>query len=66
MLLDTAGWTSLLLFSWLSPLFKTGAARQLRSDDLPGLARKDRTAVWGDRSVRAVCDRPVGSNGLCR
>ncbi|CAM9097657.1 unnamed protein product, partial [Laminaria digitata] len=53
-LLDTAGWTSLLLFSWLNPLFKTGAARQLRSDDLPGLARKDRTAVWADRFDTAI------------
>ncbi|CAN0456805.1 unnamed protein product, partial [Scytosiphon promiscuus] len=50
-LLDAAGWTSLLLFSWLNPLFKTGAARQLRSDDLAGLARKDRTVGWADRLV---------------
>lgn len=54
-LLDAASWTSLLLFSWLNPLFKTGAVRQLRSDDLPDLARKDRTVVWADRWVGAHC-----------
>lgn len=47
--LDSAGWVSLLSFSWLNPLFKTGAARQLRSEDLPGLAREDQTASWADR-----------------
>ena len=47
--LDSAGWVSLLSFSWLNPLFKTGAARQLCAEDLPGLAREDRTAAWADR-----------------
>lgn len=47
--LDSAGWSSVLSFSWLNPLFKTGAARQLRSEDLPGLAREDRTAAWAER-----------------
>lgn len=60
MLLDTASWTSLLLFSWLNPLFKMGVVRQLRSDDLPGLARKDHTVVWADRSVGAHCVLQAG------
>lgn len=47
--LDAAGGVSLLSFSWLNPLFRTGAARQLRSEDLPGLARGDQTAAWADR-----------------
>lgn len=47
--LDSAGWFSLLSFSWLNPLFTVGAARQLRPEDLPGLARQDHTTVWADR-----------------
>lgn len=47
--LDSAGWVSVLSFSWLNPLFQTGAARQLRSEDLPALAREDQTAAWADR-----------------
>lgn len=52
--LDSAGRASLLTFSWLNQVFETGASRQLRAEDLPGLARIDRTAVWAERCVRIV------------
>ncbi|CAM9676299.1 unnamed protein product, partial [Hapterophycus canaliculatus] len=66
--LDSAGWASLLSFSWLNGLFETGALRQLRAEDLPSLARKDRTAVWAERfatQVRNEHARP-GPSSLVR
>ncbi|CAM9238451.1 unnamed protein product, partial [Sphacelaria rigidula] len=44
--LDGAGWVSVVTFSWLNPLFKTGASRQLQPTDLCRLARQDRSALW--------------------
>ncbi|CAN0559357.1 unnamed protein product, partial [Ectocarpus sp. 12 AP-2014] len=41
-------------FSWLNQLFRTGAARQLRAEDLPQLARQERAAVWADRFDAAI------------
>lgn len=52
--LDDAKWLSLISFSWLNQLFRTGAARQIRAEDLPQLARQDRAAVWADRCERAT------------
>lgn len=61
--LESADWVSLLSFSWLNPLFRTGAARQLRSEDLPALARKDETAAWADRS--GILYVPLPSSFVC-
>ncbi|CAM9529906.1 unnamed protein product [Ectocarpus sp. 4 AP-2014] len=52
--LDDANWLSLISFLWLNQLFRTGAARQLRAEDLPQLARQDRAAVWADRFDAAI------------
>ncbi|CBJ31190.1 hypothetical protein Esi_0238_0010 [Ectocarpus siliculosus] len=52
--LDDASWLSMISFSWLNQLFRTGAARQLRAEDLPQLARQDRAAVWADKCERAT------------
>lgn len=71
--LESAGWASVLSFSWLDPLFRTGAARQLRSEDLPGLSRRDKTAVWADRCEVSIlhfsvhlCTRSAGGRSRCR
>lgn len=52
--LDRAGLWSRLTFGWVDPLLRTGAARQLGSDDVPPLAAEDGTARWARRFDAAL------------
>lgn len=44
--LDTAGLLAKLSFSWINPMFRVGAKRQLGPKDLPALSHTDSTLLW--------------------
>ncbi|GAB5031367.1 multidrug resistance-associated protein 7 [Nannochloropsis oceanica] len=52
--LDKAGLFSRLAFSWVTPLLRTGARRQLHFDDIPPLAHGDDTSFWAHRFQDAL------------
>jgi len=52
--LDKAGFLSRLTFSWVTPLLRTGAKRQLAFDDIPPLAHGDDTTFWAHRFQHAL------------
>lgn len=52
--LDKAGLFSRLAFSWVTPLLRTGAKRQLHFDDIPPLAHGDDTIFWAHRFQEAL------------